>query len=404
MRAPRWGVSKLVGATAQTGVRKGFPRWLGVLLAIVALAAAVRLGAGALLGTSMPWVVTEGTSMWPTVRAGDLAIIQGVSPRSLHRGEIVAVSVPANYQRVYHYPPVILHRIRRVFRAGGELRIVTKGDHNPYPDPLWFPAGDVRGRLVRLIPDVGFVPLFVQSRYGLLAIGGLLVLALLYWLVTVGLEGAERSRSRAAPVSNAAGVDLGELTTAIHAYGQHLASHTESVQAMAASARALQEVVERQTRILGRLEQWFEQWGGVMLRTPERDGRRTRVDPFPSLGALGALGDDVPRSPSTPSPRPADAAPASGVDLAGLLPTTNEVSWSVAAVNDLKRLTPRDSGRVLAALERRSRGSLRASEAITVLPAPGFSIWLHATPSGWQVERVVPDHIPPGTAPDDLLH
>jgi len=376
--------------------RRRLPRWLLLVLALAALIVGVRVLAGLALHTSTPWVVTEGTSMWPTVRQGELALIEGVSPRSLHRGEIVAVRVPPNYQRVYPYPPVILHRIRRVFRAGGQLRVVTQGDHNRYPDPLWFPAADVQGRLVRLIPDVGFLPLFVESRYGLIAVGGLLFLGLLYWLVMLGLEWAELSQRARALTAHETGVDLGELTRAIHAYGQHLASHTESVQAMAASARALQDVVERQTRILTRLEQWFDRWSQGRVPPPPRD---VSARPEVSFGA-GAM----PSAPPSTVPARPVSVPSLGADPAGLLPAPDRLSWSAAAVSDLKRLKSKDAGRVLRVLERRGRRPVRPAHPVTVLEASGFSIWLHATEDGWQVERVVPDRLPPGAGPEDLVH
>ena len=361
-------------------------RWLIVLIVVLALAAAVRIGAGVVLNTNVPWVVQQGSGMEPAIAKGDLALVQRLSPAGLHSGEIVAIAVPPSYRALHNEPPVILRRIVRVYETAGGLSLVTRGDHNRYPDPRPFAAGDVRGRVVGVIPLLGWVPLVVDQHIGLTVIVGLLVLALLYRFSTTGFRGVRVLRARARAASPASGMDLSDLTAAINVYGQHLASHTESVQAMAASARALQEVVERQTRILLRLDEWFEQRNGLLAGSSDREAPpRSLAAPSPPPAPESEPSLTVP--PAAPPPLRA------GGDPAGVLPEP-ALTWSLGAVNDMKHLSARDAARIVALLERRGRIPVLALDAASVVEGPGFAVWLRATRDGWEVSRVVSDRSP----------
>lgn len=237
-----------------------------------------------LLHTPHPFVITEGTSMLPTIRTGEIAVLAGASPRTLHVGEIVAVAVPQVDQTSYHYHALILHRIYRMRMRQGQLWLRTKGD-NQSADPFWVRASAVTGRLVWTVPYVGLIPLFAQSRYGLMALGGLLVLALLYVLLQSLLDVLERPASKeseAPPADQIPG--LAGLSAAIDLYGQHLMSHTRVMQEMAASAKQLRLAAERQNAILDRLE-----------------GRPYTVAKFPT-GAVAATRS----TPVPPTPRRVD--------------------------------------------------------------------------------------------------
>lgn len=229
-------------------------RSLGAVLAVVVIGWAGFMLPPLLLHTPHPFVITEGTSMLPTIRTGEIAVLGGTSPSTLHRGEIVAVAVPQIDQTTYHYHALILHRIYRVQMRQGQLWIRTKGD-NQGADPFWVKASAVTGRLLWAVPYVGLIPLFARSQYGLMALGGLLVLALLYFLLQSLMDALDRP-SLAPPESPSPTTipGLADLSAAIDLYGQHLMSHTRVMQEMAASAEQLRLAAERQNAILERLE------------------------------------------------------------------------------------------------------------------------------------------------------
>lgn len=216
-------------------------------------------------GTAHPLQVTSGHSMLPTLRTGDVAIIQSVAPWDLHVGEIVAVHVPRADQTTYHsyhYPPEIVHRISALDLQGSGLIVQTKGDSQG-PDPFTVPATDVTGRMVLAVPFVGYGFLFVRSRPGHIAVIGLLVLALAYWAIGA-LFGTSEGGGR--PVT--LGGETEELALAIREYGEHLRSHTRVVRELGDTTVALRQAAVSQNDILD----WYgRRWEGCL-----RSGRWSR--------------------------------------------------------------------------------------------------------------------------------
>lgn len=238
--------------TAGSG-RHAAARWL--LAAVLAALAwcAVVLG----LGTTHPLVVTVGRSMLPTLHTGELAVIRGVSPFDLHVGEIVAVRIPPVDQHKYNYAPEIVHRIVGLSLQGGQLTVQTKGDHET-PDPFTVPASAVDGSLLVAIPGVGYVLLFLHSRPGLIALGGLVLLALVYVLLgslTDVMEG---------PAGEGAGTsaETGELALAIREYAVHLQSHTKVVRELGGTTEHLWTAAATQNEILRDLRQVVSELAG----------------------------------------------------------------------------------------------------------------------------------------------
>lgn len=117
------------GRQGTRGRRKG--RWLsrGSLLSWAlyflfiagALALAPRVLAWA-LDTTHPLAAVSGSSMWPTLKKGDLVVLKGVGDvEDLEVGDIISFQ---------HEKGLAIHRIVSI---DGET-IVTKGDGNPRPD------------------------------------------------------------------------------------------------------------------------------------------------------------------------------------------------------------------------------------------------------------------------------
>lgn len=157
--------------------------WYGV--PALALAAVVAYVLAATVGHANPPVVpVDGVSMRPTLQAGDLIVLTGVDPKTLHKGDIVAVNVPKTARNQYGLPGQVVHRIVRVGHdASGGLFFVTKGDANSGADVFQTRPDDVVGKLALDIPGAGYPFLFFHSRQGeiFLAVGGLV--ALMYFVI-----------------------------------------------------------------------------------------------------------------------------------------------------------------------------------------------------------------------------
>lgn len=274
-----------VGAQVSVGERSGRFRRVGSVLLwygvpALALAAVVAYILGATVGHANPPVVpVDGVSMRPTLQAGDLIVLTGVDPRTLRKGDIVAVNVPKNARDQYGLPGQVVHRIVRIGHdAAGGLFFVTKGDANSGADVFQTRPGDVVGKLALDIPGAGYPFLFFRSRQGeiFLAVGGLV--ALMYFALglfeerRIYVEGtaltmqtvleetqelkqaiasAERLAARpaldqladevraSATRSEESHQTVRELVAAISEYGQHLRSHTEVMQNLAATTAEL---------------------------------------------------------------------------------------------------------------------------------------------------------------------
>src|SRR5262249_6777244 len=106
-------------------------------LALAAFGAWFILLRPTFLGGRAGYVLVSGTSMLPTLHAGDLVIVH--KQRAYAKGDVVAYHVPKGDPAA---GDMVIHRIVRRFPGGGYL---TKGDNNNLPD-IWHPEpSDVAG-------------------------------------------------------------------------------------------------------------------------------------------------------------------------------------------------------------------------------------------------------------------
>ncbi|MGD0328893.1 MAG: signal peptidase I [Nitrososphaeria archaeon] len=101
-------------------------------------------------GNSPFWYV-EGISMHPTLQSGDLIIIVRTPFDNLKVGDIIVY-----YSHVYNFR--IVHRIIEIENISGQEALITKGDNNLGPDPLYVTKADYIGKYTGIrIPYVGFL-------------------------------------------------------------------------------------------------------------------------------------------------------------------------------------------------------------------------------------------------------
>lgn len=153
---------------------------------VTAIVSLVLVGAGwfflapTQLGGSTAYVQTYGTSMEPSYRAGDLAIVRAAG--SYHVGEIVA------YRNAQLGNKIVLHRIIRI--ADGHYYF--KGDNNNFVDSYQPTRSGLVGHLWLHIPSAGRYLVWLHGPH-LFLVGGIGMLAIL--LLGAG-AGGKRVRAR----------------------------------------------------------------------------------------------------------------------------------------------------------------------------------------------------------------
>lgn len=234
-----------------------------VLPAAIVLLVAAYIGLATVGHVNPPVVPVDGVSMRPTLQAGDLVFLKSVDPKTLRKGDIVAVNVPAADRHKYHLPAHIVHRIVKVGHDAEGIVFTTKGDANSGPDVFVTHASGVIGELRWDVPGVGYPLLFVRSRQGEIFLGVAALLALLYFglgvvedrrIVVEGtavtmqavLEETQVLREAIAGARQAGEPGSGdprveELVGAVAEYGEHLRSHTAVMQGLAATTVELRD-------------------------------------------------------------------------------------------------------------------------------------------------------------------
>ena len=249
-------------------------RALGLIITIIACVAAFLSVRGV-----MPFMPVFGNSMEPTLQAGNLILIEKVSPSEIEVGDVIVFNVPTLIRDYYSYPPVIAHRVLKVNTERG-INFRTQGD-NTGEDPFATRASDVRGKVGRQIPALGFPLLFFQSQQGLVFV--IIALSLLTFYLymdelTVGRrkvhEGIfapvirdnrrhgrviERRTEQVERGMTATQRALEQFAGAIAEYAQHLKSHTSAIQSLSEASHELKNGAAEQNKILTRLVERMEQ-------------------------------------------------------------------------------------------------------------------------------------------------
>jgi signal peptidase len=99
-------------------------------------------------------VLIAGRSMEPTIRIGDIAVYADVSSEELKEGDIIVF---------YQEKGRIIHRIVRIETREGRLLYITKGDANRDVDADPVREEQVIGKVVFVIPKVGWVSIALKN-------------------------------------------------------------------------------------------------------------------------------------------------------------------------------------------------------------------------------------------------
>lgn len=196
-----------------------------------------------------PFMGIAGTSMTPELRPGDLVLIEEISPREIKEGDIIIFEVPPLIRETYTYPLIVAHRVIQINTKENAITFNTQGDNLGGPDPFTVRPVDLRGRIGKQIPFLGFFLLFLQSKQGLISIAVILLLiGLGTYSPEIGQIKRRIHREVFSPVLEEQQETRQALTgfsSAMTEYAKHLESHTKAVQDLAKTTGRLSEVVEK---------------------------------------------------------------------------------------------------------------------------------------------------------------
>ncbi|MBN1374079.1 signal peptidase I [Candidatus Dojkabacteria bacterium] len=103
----------------------------------------------------------ESESMLPTIKKGDLVIIDEVY--TYHKDDIITYTDPNDENQT------ITHRIINIFqKTSGDETFVTKGDNNEIQDPFQVTKEMIQGKVIKIIPAIGNWALFSRSVIGII--------------------------------------------------------------------------------------------------------------------------------------------------------------------------------------------------------------------------------------------
>jgi signal peptidase len=120
----------------------------------------------ALISVSLLWInsglfgvrpfLVSGVSMEPVLKAGDIVIVQNVTPEEIAKGDIILFRRGSNR---------ILHRVIETYESKGVKYFITQGDANNVEDlPVSF--DDVEGKAKITIPKVGWISIEIKRALG----------------------------------------------------------------------------------------------------------------------------------------------------------------------------------------------------------------------------------------------
>lgn len=163
------------------------------------LVAAFFVTAPRILDTQDPLAAVVSGSMTPTIKVGDLLVVQGVNVSTLKPGDII---VYCSTDKALA-DCLIVHRIVRVVIEDGTVKgYITQGDNNFASDngqlePITgIPPSDVRGKVIFVIPLLGFLVIWLKNP----AVFAVVVLLILAYTVADRLsKGKQRAYQPARP-------------------------------------------------------------------------------------------------------------------------------------------------------------------------------------------------------------
>lgn len=131
------------------------------------------------LRTPYPLQTPISNSMYPTLKVGDLLIVQGgLNGVDVHadpkNGDIIVFRHP------YSPGEFVVHRAIEKYVKDNVWYFRTKGDHNLYPDSWVISERDLIGKVVFIIPYLGYIKIYLGNEIGISIIVVLLIVFVIF--------------------------------------------------------------------------------------------------------------------------------------------------------------------------------------------------------------------------------
>jgi signal peptidase len=129
---------------------------------------------------SMHFLIVLSGSMAPEVNPGDIVISTYINPEEIKINDVITFSYPGNPENC------ITHRVINITTENGSIGFQTKGDANEDPDQRIAPSSELIGKVVLVIPYLGYLPHFAKSPLGfitLIFIPGVLIIVGEIWKI-----------------------------------------------------------------------------------------------------------------------------------------------------------------------------------------------------------------------------
>ena len=160
LAAPASGRKQLTFLRSPFRYLRGATYWLGVAVTSVVLVAVLASVGARLLGYQ-PYAILGG-SMGSTAPLGSVALVEDLPAESLKVGHVIVFRPPSSGEA----REPVMHRIISIEEIDGQRVFGTKGDANRSPDPWKLTISGEGGRLVYVVPYVGYLLWFFQTRMG----------------------------------------------------------------------------------------------------------------------------------------------------------------------------------------------------------------------------------------------
>ena len=120
-----------------------------------------------------PFIVLSN-SMEDEIKAGDLVIVKETNAKDLKVKDIIAFRDKKN--------TITTHRIINLTTKDEEKCFITKGDNNNIQDEDPVCPNQIEGKLIKIVPVLGSVILFIQKPYGIvIMIMALVIISILIY-------------------------------------------------------------------------------------------------------------------------------------------------------------------------------------------------------------------------------
>lgn len=141
--------------------RQGVATALVVVAFLVVAVPLVVAAVPGVVGADASYVVLS-SSMSPAIDAGDLVLVNDVPTERIEEGDVITFRRGSDTGDA-----PVTHRVVDIAESDDERRFTTKGDANEDPDSQPVRAEEVIGREVVVLPLVGYLVEFGNSRAGL---------------------------------------------------------------------------------------------------------------------------------------------------------------------------------------------------------------------------------------------